>query len=132
MSVTIHRDTTQRDRVLERVLFQSRDALRAHAFALRDEITSTLERHRVGTGTHYSGNPNPSSSPGDPPARQTGRLLNSIQARERTPELFEVGPAHESFVGRAEYPVFLEFGTVHMEPRPFMRPSVAGFRAELR
>jgi len=123
-------ETSQR--VLERLTVESRAVLRVRAFALRDEISSLLERNSVGRGQLYPRARNPSSAPGDPPARQSGRLINSVQARQRSPDVFEVGPARESFTRLPAYPVALEFGSRSIAPRPFMRPSVLAFREKVR
>jgi HK97 gp10 family phage protein len=121
--------------VLERLTSRSREVLQVRAFALRDTINSVLERSKVGRGVRYvrsDGRVHPASAPGDPPARETGRLINSIQSNRVNGELWEVGPAAASFTGRPEYPVFLEFGTRRMQPRPFMRPGVAEFKTRVR
>ena len=62
------------------------------------------------------------SAPGHPPAVDTGRLRNSIAYdRERR----RVGT-------NVEYAKDLEDGTPRMKPRPFMRPTAARVRGELR
>lgn len=125
-------------RALARLTVESEKVLRVRAFALRDEISSTLERAAVGRGVFYKGNRNPSAQSPDPPARQTGRLLNSIDAARVTPTLYEVGPRSAAFAnvkpdsqGRL-YPEILEFGTRSRSPFPYIRPSVASFKAKLR
>lgn len=128
---------TRDERVLERLTVKSQEVLRVRAFGLRDEISSTLERAAVGKGLVYdraSGNGEyRASAPGDPPARDTGRLINSIQANRQTDDLYEIGPAEASYRGDTpEYPVYLEFGTARMAPRPFMRPSIASFKQGIR
>lgn len=52
---------------------------------------------------------------------------------ERLDDLQEdVGQAGTHFVGTAvEYGVFLEFGTSKMDPKPFFRPALAAYRANL-
>lgn len=102
---------------------------------LRAEEYDTLERNRVGRGIHYAGNRNPSSAPGDPPARQTGRLQESIAITRRATAndpYALVGPRPPAFQGFDPYPVFLEYGTRRMAPRPFVRPSVATLKRKLR
>lgn len=60
------------------------------------------------------------SSPGNPPAVDTGRLRASITHRLE----WEAGGA-AAYVGTSvEYARHLEFGTSKMEPRPFLRPAV--------
>ena len=114
---------------------KSARALNVYAESLRAEIYGTLERNRVGRGIQWPGNPNPSSLPGDPPARQTGRLMESIAVTKRaTPQelISEVGPRPQSFTKQPPYPVFLEFGTRFIEPRPFMRPSISAILKKVR
>lgn len=61
------------------------------------------------------------SAPGEAPANDTGRLLNS----------FQVGAESNGMVvkikagtGTVDYAVHLEFGTDKMEARPFMKPAL--------
>jgi HK97 gp10 family phage protein len=62
-----------------------------------------------------------SSAPGQPPARQSGRLQESIT----DPQVRKSGNA---IVGEmritAPYAVFLERGTSRIAPRPFAQPAV--------
>ena len=58
------------------------------------------------------------SAPGEPPATDTGFLVNSIQAElhsDDTIGTIEFG---------AEYALPLEGGTEHMAPRPFVVPAI--------
>jgi len=58
------------------------------------------------------------SAPGEPPASDTGRLVNSIDVDQNLNEIsatINVG---------ANYAAALEFGTENMEPRPYARPSL--------
>ena len=57
------------------------------------------------------------SAPGQPPAIDTGNLINSIEVGDVTPTQATLG------VG-AEYAEYLEFGTSRMEARPFLRPAM--------
>lgn len=57
------------------------------------------------------------SSPGRPPAVDTGNLKNSIVARPAGRGKAEVS------IG-AEYAIYLEYGTTRMAARPFLRPAV--------
>jgi hypothetical protein len=126
------RRTSHRREALERLQVASRSVLQIRAVALRDTISSLLERHQVGRGEHYPGNRNPSSLPGDPPARQSGRLINSIQWNRVTDDVIEVGPNARAFTATGAYPVDLEYGNRRVAARPFMRPGVAEFKAKLR
>lgn len=64
------------------------------------------------------------SAPGEAPASDTGRLVNS-----RTVDLFE-GTLTARLTYRTAYAAALEFGTEKMEPRPFLARSLDETRAE--
>lgn len=57
------------------------------------------------------------SAPGEAPAIDFGTLANSIEA---VPE----GPLAWAVVVGAEHGLYLETGTRHMAPRPFMGPAI--------
>jgi hypothetical protein len=103
------------------VLRAYRDQINARAEQLHLEIRTTLEGSRT---------PVP-SSPGNPPARRTGRLMESLQVLERATTrslTATVGHAEAPFASEGPYPAFLEFGTRHVAPRPYVRPSVDRFK----
>ncbi len=78
---------------------------------IRDDMAE--EKHGRKYGSHVA------SAPGESPAIDTGFLANSIQVEAE---------GLTAIVGtNAEYAEVLEFGGVHMEPRPFMEPA---FEAE--
>lgn len=58
------------------------------------------------------------SAPGEPPASDTGRLVNSIATNYEPDKLMGI------IQFGTEYAPFLEFGTQKMEPRPFARPAL--------
>lgn len=58
------------------------------------------------------------SAPGQPPANHLGRLLSTIVYR-----VLHLDRAVEITAG-TEYAKHLEFGTLKMEPRPFMNPAL--------
>lgn len=64
------------------------------------------------------------AAPGQTPNTDLGLLVNSIQVEDAGPM------AHAVTVG-AEYGAPLEFGTAHMEPRPFMAPMAASISADM-
>lgn len=74
--------------------------------------------------------PHFASAPGDPPARDTGRLMESVKvvSLDETNLLALVGPDPAAFQGQAYYPAYLEFGTRAVAPRPFMRPALERFK----
>jgi phage gpG-like protein len=64
------------------------------------------------------------SRPGDPPAPDTGTLRNSITTEQVSPLVVRVGT-------NVIYAPPLEFGTVRMAPRPFMRPAAVMARDKM-
>lgn len=109
--------------------------LNVRAEALRSEHYGALERSQEGSGVHYPGNPRRSSAPGEPPARQSGRLQEATAVLSRaTPDRLEatVGPRPQPFRRTAPYPEFLEFGTIRMAPRPSWAVAIREFRAKTR
>lgn len=56
------------------------------------------------------------SAPGDPPAIVSGILHDSLDSKM-------TGPTEAMAYTNVEYGPHLEFGTVHMEPRPFFARS---------
>jgi len=65
---------------------------------------------------HGSWSPHSPSSPGNPPAKVSGTLDESI-------EVVHVGQGEWSVMVGAPYSGFLEDGTSRMEPRPFVAPA---------
>jgi hypothetical protein len=75
--------------------------------------------NRPGTGRHYPGQPNRSSAPGEPPARQTGRLRAHVPVRMiRHPKKVTMRIIYTW----VKYAPYLEFGTFHIARRPFAEP----------
>lgn len=73
------------------------------------------------------------SAPGEAPANDTGRLVNSIHVT--TAEGGQVARVHAGS-GAVSYAAALEFGTSKMAERPFFRPALAkakpGIEAKLK
>lgn len=65
------------------------------------------------------------SSPGNPPAPDTGELIRSTVVDERTNEI-EVG-----VLAGAPYAIPLEEGSKNMDARPFMQPALGMFSKEI-
>lgn len=60
------------------------------------------------------------SAPGEPPASDTGRLLNSIGHT-----MYDGAQGRSARVSaKTKYALWLELGTRYMAPRPFMRPAL--------
>ena len=110
--------------------------LRARAHALRAEVYGVLEEAKVGRGRTYSvtvrgiRRTHTASAPGDPPARLTGRLMESVRVTllDLDNLVAHVGPDPSRFRGTGYYPAFLEFGTRTIAPRPFMRTAADRFK----
>lgn len=68
--------------------------------------------------------PHRASAPGDPPATDTGRLLNSVA---HTVGSDGAGP-YAHIEARTNYSLYLELGTRDMAPRPFLRPALEAAR----
>jgi HK97 gp10 family phage protein len=62
------------------------------------------------------------SAPGEPPAIDTGNLINSIRHEA------EDGGFTQVISANAEYAQHLEYGTRKMAPRPYMRPAAEKIR----
>jgi HK97 gp10 family phage protein len=117
--------------LLERQLDQ---VVRIRADSLRSEIYDVLERSRDGRGRVYvrsGGRTHQASAPGDPPARDSGRLQESVKVKRQNSNSYTVGPDPEAFKN-GFYPANLEFGTLHIAPRPFMRPALEQFKQKWR
>lgn len=65
------------------------------------------------------------SAPGEPPATDTGRLVQSGRTEHNPTEIS--GTVNWSTL----YAAFLEFGTSKMAPRPYARPALANKREEV-
>ena len=66
------------------------------------------------------------SAAGEPPASDTGYLVNNIYLD------IDVDGLGASVESRAEYSSFLEFGTSKMAARPFMQPALEENRPKIR
>jgi len=69
------------------------------------------------------------SSPGQPPATDTGTLIASIESKMETYQLTSSHKASAVVWTENDYAKFLEFGTKKIEPRPFMTPALEKNRA---
>lgn len=65
------------------------------------------------------------SAPGEVPANDMGMLANSIEV-EVDPTQFNLVLSASAFYAR-----WLELGTRHMLPRPFLRPAIARWRKRI-
>jgi len=106
---------------IKNVLNNLKKTVRVSANEVRNEaITSITQNPRAGeTVKRY----NPSrtiriSKEGDPPASDTGFLASNIHL------IIDGDGLGASVESRAEYSVFLEFGTKDMRARPFLQPAL--------
>ena len=67
-----------------------------------------------------------SSAPGEPPASDTGYLVNNIK---RKMDMDKLGGEVRS---RANYSKYLEYGTSKMMPRPYMFPALEKHRGKIK
>lgn len=96
------------------------DALDDSAGMIEGEIKMSMRdgKHGRSYKVSKSGKPHTASAPGEPPAIDTGALVNSITTESPSEYVREVGTA-------MEYAQHLEFGTPggKIAPRPFIRPA---------
>ena len=106
--------------IMARALQGVRHGIVACAEAVRNEaVSAVLSPPKTGRIYRRRGVEHQASAPGEAPASDTGRLANSIRTSYRENGLVGVVSASTA------YAAYLEFGTVKMEPRPFMRPALA-------
>lgn len=65
------------------------------------------------------------SAPGEAPASDTGRLVNSITTA------FDDVKLTGTVAANTDYAEYLEYGTATMEPRPFLRPALTAKREQV-
>lgn len=79
-----------------------------------DEVRRTIREPK--SGVHWPGFPNRSSAPGETPAHQFGGLNNGL--------VVDANESRADVTSYAPYSAYLEYGTINMAPRAFMRPSL--------
>lgn len=97
------------------------------ANVVRDEILRLIQQTpKTGLIYRRRGVTHQASAPGEPPASDTGNLVRNIT--------IEVDAQHLSatVTSNAEYADALEFGTIKMEPRPYMRVGLENKTEEIR
>jgi len=106
------------------------ERVEASCKALVEEIQQSLDKPgKPGTGRVYvrDGKMHRASTPGQPPAKDTGTLGESIEYKV-TEEGYDV----VGLVGStADYAIYLEFGTSKMAARPFLRPVLENKKKEI-
>lgn len=102
---------------LKRIPTSNRAALRRAMEATAEDMTKEIKRT---ISRPYP----PASRPGRPPHRRTGDLRSSVNLRV-------IGRSDKAAIGAywgemVDYAPHLEFGTVNMDPRPFVHPILHG------
>lgn len=111
------------------VLLGVKQAIARGALAVQNTAKQSVQNAPRGGGAFTRYNPKRSgraSAPGEPPATDTGFLVSNISFKIDTDGL---GADIES---AAEYSAALEFGTMHMEARPFMQPAAEENRDKIK
>lgn len=111
-----------------KVLIRTRTAAKAGALAAADLYLAEIRRlilNTPKTGRMYGDHQ--ASAPGEAPANWTGHLLNSFKVTQHTTG----SVVSVRVTNTAEYAPHLEFGTIKMAPRPFLRPALANKRAAM-
>lgn len=97
--------------------------------AVQTQGTAKRVVNSEGKGRWYHDQPQPSSRPLDPPAKQTGHLGRSIQV-----DLSGLDGQRSvtAAVGtNVRYGRYLEFGTSNMAPRPWMRRTIVKMKKKI-
>ena len=100
----------QADEALKMIVMATAQDVTTHAIYSISRGTKTGKQYKRGKKMHRA------SAPGEAPARDGGRLESSIVA-DITGLTAEVST-------NLQYAAPLEFGTVNMEPRPFLQPAL--------
>ena len=89
----------------------------ATAFQVEATMKTSMSGAKRGIVYQRGGKAHQASAPGEPPAIDTGNLVNSVFSEKSGPGQALVGAS-------AEYAEYLEFGTRKMAARPFLRPAL--------
>lgn len=96
-------------------------AVRVAATETRNVAVKSIVQNSRGGGTVTRYNPQRTiniSAPGDPPASDTGFLASNIFLK------FAPNGLSATVESSADYSAALEFGTRHMQARPFLQPAL--------
>jgi len=92
-----------------------------YAKNIKEEINRRFNLPKTGRIYSYKGKSHQASAPNEAPAVRSGSLLKSIFVKDTS-----VGLVNEFKIGSGlNYALFLEKGTKHMKPRPFLRISAS-------
>jgi HK97 gp10 family phage protein len=116
--MTIPQYQSALDKSMDKLVFKTANRIRNKAIELVLRGTKSGRRYRRRGVIHQA------SAPGEAPASDTGRLVQSIRVKH------EPGSKRAIVVASTRYAVDLEFGTRHMAARPFLRPAVQAIERE--
>lgn len=99
------------------------------AEAIIEEATSLiLESSKTGRVYRRRGTTHQASAPGEAPASDTGRL---VQSRRTEVDTRKDGTVIGAATWSTAYAAGLEYGNENVEPRPFARPALANKKDEI-
>lgn len=93
--------------------------LHREGFQMEADMKSSMQGQGHGAVYMHGGVMHQASAPGDPPAIDTGNLVNSIHN-----EPGKEGEMKSVVYIDAEYAGYLEYGTTRMAARPYVAPAV--------
>lgn len=101
----------------QRIRQQAARVVKSYALQGEGMVKASMAEPKSGRmyGDHQA------SAPGESPAIDIGHLAASVQASEESALAWEVAV-------NADYGIYLEYGTVHMAPRPYMAPMAEALR----
>lgn len=117
---------TRNPQFMDRMKAKASERLMVAAGRVHSKAVSLIEEPK--SGTHYPGAPNPSSEPGEPPASQSGALVDSLQVSDAIDSGGTIEAHVFSWLSRSR---ILQEGTITKAPRPFMLPALTESRTEI-
>ena len=106
----------------------------AHVSALHADIVDNMTNTQTNPDVAYFKSnkriPHHPSLPYNAPAVDTGALRRSISEKVES-DAYSVSAEIGSTLSNPPYPVYLEYGTTRMSPRPWLGPAVKARESEL-
>jgi hypothetical protein len=99
------------------------DLVTATAFGIKQRAQVSMSGPKSGQTYKRGSRTHQASAPGEAPAIDQGDLVNSI-------DVVKTGELSASVGSSIEHGVHMEFGTVHVEPRPWLGPAFEEARPE--
>lgn len=115
-------DTALQERIVKATM---RGVVRATESVKAEAVSLILDTPKSGRTYVRRGVSHQASAPGEAPASDTGRLVNSIRTE------YDTAALTGRVVASARYAAPLEYGTQKMKPRPFLRPALAAHQGEI-